>query len=180
MDADNSWIAGTNTSSQPAKSPGRASGRVTLRNVRSQPAPVIRAVSSSVGAEEIDEGDRGEEGRRHVRDDGGQVDEPLGRNVGAAHRPGQRDTDGDAEDGGPQAEDEGIAKGLDVEAAAQRLAKVLQRGSAGFTHATPNHGRQRQHDQDEQGQNRDRHDDVLDPDEAADGGDQAYRCWGYA
>src|SRR5882724_10872562 len=50
IEAESSWRAGTKTRSQPAKSPGRASGKVTLRNVRSQPAPVTRAVSSSEGS----------------------------------------------------------------------------------------------------------------------------------
>ena len=50
IDADNSWITGTNTKSQPANSPGRISGSVISRIVVAQEAPRIFALSSSEGS----------------------------------------------------------------------------------------------------------------------------------
>jgi hypothetical protein len=50
IEADSSWITGTNTRSQPANRPGRINGSVTSRSVVSQEAPRICALSSSDGS----------------------------------------------------------------------------------------------------------------------------------
>jgi hypothetical protein len=50
MEAESSWITGTNTSSQPRTGPGRISGSVISRMVVIQEAPRIWALSSSDGS----------------------------------------------------------------------------------------------------------------------------------
>src|SRR3989304_1218493 len=52
---------------------------------------------AGVRAPEVDEGDRGQERGGEVSDGGGQMEEALAGDVGAADRPGQRQADGDAE-----------------------------------------------------------------------------------
>src|SRR5262249_59232991 len=69
--------------------------------------------------------------------------------------------DRDAEDGGPGPEDERVPEGLEVEAASQRAAEVLEREPAVGRDAAPSQRDQREHDQDEQRQRGGAERDVL-------------------
>src|SRR5262249_30323226 len=89
------------------------------------PQPVADESIPQAGAraEEVHERDRCQERRRQVRDDRGQVDEALRGHVRPAHRPCERQADGDAQRGGRRAEDQRIPQRLHVEAARHRVAE---------------------------------------------------------
>src|SRR4029453_6525264 len=117
IEADNSWITGTNTRSQPANRPGRISGSVISRMVVAQAAPRICALSSSEGSiRRRDELARRRVGRAHTErnvaaDIGEQQDRerPIKRNRHGEPELDEGDRDHDA--GEPERAQRGVVEG---------------------------------------------------------------------
>ncbi len=118
---------------------------------------------AGVRAEQIDEGDGGEERRRKVGQRGGDLDQRLARHVGAAHRPGEREPDDQAEQAGPGAENERVLQRLHIEPAGQHLLEMLEAQAAFALHAAEQQREQRQHHEHDEREDRAAHDEVLEP-----------------
>ena len=106
---------------------------------------------AGIGAEEVDEGDRGQKGRCDVGDVGCHPDESLGRQVGAADGPCNRKTDDDAQQACPCAQDEGVEQGLVEEPLAEGTAEVGKRESSLDGNAAPQERSEGKDDENDQG-----------------------------
>jgi hypothetical protein len=90
-----------------------------------------------VRTEEIDESDRAEERGRQIRDRRGESDEALEWGIRAAHRPGHRQPQCNAEECHPETQNERIPERLEIEAVPERIPEVLQRESIFVADAPP-------------------------------------------
>ena len=116
-----------------------------------------------IGAEQIGEGDGGEERRRQIGQRRGDLDQRLARHVGAAHRPGQDQADHQAEQPGPGAEDQRVLERIDIEPPGQHLLEMVEAQAVLALHAAEQEREERQHHQHDQRHDGAAHDHVLEP-----------------
>ena len=121
---------------------------------------------AGVGAEQIDEGDRGQERRREIGEIGGQGDERLARYVRARHRPGQRQSEQQAEQSRPSAQNQRVEECLNIKPARESLGEIFE-GEAILTPDTSDQQEaERQYHEYEQGDDRAAHDEIFQTEQA--------------
>ena len=118
---------------------------------------------AGIGAEQVHIGDGRQERRRKIGERGRRPEQGRKWHVGAAHGPGHRQPDEDAEEPGPGPQHQGVGKGLDVEPARERLGEMLKRQPVLAAHAAHQEEQERQHDQHDQRRNRGSHHAGFEP-----------------